>query len=62
MGAIERDGFVFHVEYSQMAKIAAIHVTKRGQFIKELTFPFEGIEPAQEQIENKIEEYLESTC
>ncbi len=71
MGAIERDGYVFHVEYSQIAKTAAIHVTKKGQFVRELTFPFEGIEPTQEQIENKIEEYLgiptineapESTC
>lgn len=71
MGAIDREGYIFDVEFSQISKTAAIHVTKMGQFIREITFPFEGIEPTQEQIENKIEEYLamptideipESTC
>lgn len=59
MGAIERDGYIFEVEFSQISKKAAIHVTKSGQFVSELTLPFKGIEPTQEQIEEKIEQYLE---
>ncbi|WP_458414469.1 DUF5370 family protein [Schinkia sp. CFF1] len=61
MGAIEREGYVFHVEFSQISKTAALHVTKKGQFVTELTFPFEGIEPTQEQVEEKIEAYLGDT-
>ncbi|HHY74397.1 MAG TPA: YbxH family protein [Bacillus bacterium] len=58
MGAIEREGYVFHIEFSQITKTAAIHVTKEGDFVTELTFPFEGNEPTQEHIDNKIEDYL----
>ncbi|WP_102347535.1 DUF5370 family protein [Bacillus sp. Marseille-P3661] len=59
MGAIHREGYLFEVEFSQIAKTAAIHVSKNGQFKDELTFPFEGIEPTQEQIESEIERYLD---
>jgi len=59
MGAIDRNGYRFEVEFSQIAKKAAIHVTRKGEFIEELTMPFEGNAPTQEQIEQKIGEFLE---
>lgn len=58
MGAIQRDGYMFEVEFSQIAKTAAIHVTRKGQFVDEITLPFKGNEPTQEQIEKKIGEFL----
>ncbi|WP_017754218.1 DUF5370 family protein [Calidifontibacillus oryziterrae] len=58
MGAIEREGYVFEVEFSQISKTAAIHVHNKGNFVAELTFPFAGNEPTLQQIEGKIEEFL----
>lgn len=58
MGAIERNGYIFEVEFSQIQKEAALHVYEKGEFIRELTFDFEGEQPSQEMIEEKIEEFI----
>jgi hypothetical protein len=60
MGAIQRAGYEFGIEFSQISKTAALHVYKNGEFLKELSFPFEGSEPSQERIEEEIEHYLET--
>ncbi|MGY3716495.1 DUF5370 family protein [Sutcliffiella cohnii] len=58
MGATEREGYVFETEYSVIQQKGAVHVYKKGHFISELPFQFEGNQPSSEQIENVIDQYL----
>lgn len=59
MGAIQRDGYVFEVEYSVSHQNAAVHVYKDGEFLKELPFSFIGSKPDEEQIQKQIERFLQ---
>ena len=58
MGAIERNGYIFEIEYSQIDKMAALHVYENGEFVDELTFNYKGEMPEQEEIEEKIEQFI----
>lgn len=58
MGAIQRNGYEFQTEFSQISKTVAIHVYKNGKFIKEMTLPFKGEQPDGDLIEEKIEEFF----
>ncbi|MCP8618124.1 DUF5370 family protein [Salirhabdus salicampi] len=59
MGAIQQDGHIFEIEYSVSLQKGAVHVYKDGNFLKEITFQFEGEKPDEEKIENLINHYLE---
>ncbi|KAA0546710.1 hypothetical protein FZW96_15890 [Bacillus sp. BGMRC 2118] len=58
MGAIEQDGYVFETEYSVMLQKGAIHVSKNGEYIRELAFTFTGNQPDATQIEKLIENFF----
>lgn len=58
MGAIEQNGYVFETEYSVMLQKGAIHVSKNGEYIKEIPFSFSGNQPDSTQIEKLIENFL----
>ena len=60
MGAIQKDGYTFGVEYSVMLQKGAVHVYKDGSFIKELPFEFSGKDPNPEQIEAVVDSFLEN--
>lgn len=60
MGAIEREGFTFDVEYSVMLQKAAVHVYKNNEFIKEMPFEFHGQEPDPEKIKSVVDSFFES--
>lgn len=57
MGAIERNGYVFEPEYSEINQDGAIHVYYKGEFIEEIKFSFVGERPELDQIENLIDEF-----
>lgn len=62
MGATERDGYRFEIEYSLIENTGALHVTNTtdGSFVREL--PFDLIEnqaPTQDQIEVMIDRFLQ---
>jgi hypothetical protein len=59
MGAIEQNGYIFETEYSVMLQKGAIHVSKDGQFIKEIDFTFSGNQPDAKEIEELIEEFFQ---
>jgi hypothetical protein len=59
MGAIEQNGYIFETEYSVMLQKGAIHVSKDGQFIKEIDFTFSGNQPDSRKIEELIEEFFQ---
>ncbi|GGE48740.1 hypothetical protein GCM10011391_29460 [Pullulanibacillus camelliae] len=58
MGAIQRDGYTFDVEYSVVLQRAALHVYQDGTFIKEVPFAFSGQAPTQDDIDKSIEAFL----
>ncbi|MBM6617564.1 DUF5370 family protein [Bacillus suaedaesalsae] len=58
MGAIEQDGYIFETEYSVMLQKGAIHVSRNGEFIKEIDFTFIGKQPDPRQIEELIEDFF----
>jgi hypothetical protein len=58
MGATEQNGYIFETEYSVMLQKGAIHVSKDGQFIKEITFKFSGDQPDPRKIEELIEDFF----
>ncbi len=59
MGAIDRDGYRFETEYSVINQKGAVHVYKEGDFVKEITFTFNGERPSGEQIENLVNDFFE---
>ncbi|WP_026677032.1 DUF5370 family protein [Fictibacillus gelatini] len=59
MGAIERNGHMFEVEYSILLQKGGVHVYKDGEFLKELEFTFSGNQPDPEQIEQLVNSYFE---
>lgn len=60
MGAIDKDGYRFEVEYSVINQTGALHVYRQSEFIEEITYDFKGDKPRPEQIEELIEAYLEN--
>lgn len=58
MGAIEQNGYVFETEYSVMLQKGAIHVSKNGEFIKEIDFTFSGNQPDPKQIEELVQDFF----
>ncbi|MGV3488525.1 MAG: DUF5370 family protein [Tuberibacillus sp.] len=60
MGAIQKNGYTFGVEYSVMLQKGAVHVYKDGIFIKELPFEFCGRDPDPEQIEAVVDSFLDN--
>lgn len=60
LGAIQKNGYTFGVEYSVMLQKCAIHVYKDGEFIKELSFDFSGQDPDPEEIEAVVDSFLEN--
>jgi adenine deaminase len=59
MGAIDRDGFRFEVEYSVIQQKGALHVYTNGNFIKEIPFPYDGEMPSSESVEALIDQFIE---
>ncbi|MBO9129130.1 DUF5370 family protein [Bacillus sp. 165] len=59
MGAIERDGYVFEVEYSVMLQKGGVHVYRNGEFLQELEFAFSGEQPQPAQIEELVDSFFE---
>lgn len=57
MGAILKNGYTFDVEYSVMLQKGAIHVYKGNDFIEEMSFDFDGMEPDPQKIEFLIETF-----
>ncbi|MDA7028351.1 YbxH family protein [Bacillus sp. CLL-7-23] len=57
MGAIERNGYTFEPEYSVTRRNGAIHVYRRGQFVEEIRFDFEGEFPEHDLIEELVNHY-----
>ncbi|NPC91351.1 YbxH family protein [Bacillus sp. WMMC1349] len=57
MGAIERNGYTFEPEYSVTRQNGAIHVYRRGQFVEEIRFGFEGEFPEHDLIEELVNHY-----
>ncbi|MDA1478052.1 YbxH family protein [Bacillus changyiensis] len=57
MGAIERNGYTFEPEYSVTRQNGAIHVYRRGQFVEEIRFDFEGEFPEHDLIEELVNHY-----
>jgi hypothetical protein len=60
LGAIQKNGYTFGVEYSVMLQKGAVHVYRDGQFIKELPFAFSGRDPDPAQIEAVVDRFLET--
>jgi hypothetical protein len=60
LGAIQKNGYTFGVEYSVMLQKCAIHVYRDGEFIEELSFDFNGQEPDPEKIEATVDTYLDN--
>ncbi len=59
MGAIDRNGFRFEIEYSVINQTGALHVYRDGEFIEELTYQFSGDKPNPQDIEKMIDNYVE---
>ncbi|TCP31262.1 hypothetical protein EV207_103146 [Scopulibacillus darangshiensis] len=59
MGAIQRNGYTFDVEYSVMLQKAAVHVYKNGVFIKEMPFKFTGMDPDPEKVEEVVNAFFD---
>ncbi|WP_066174156.1 DUF5370 family protein [Bacillus marinisedimentorum] len=62
MGAIERNGFRFEVEYSVMQQRGAVHVTNTtdGSFVREISFSmYMQQSPTGDQIDGLIDGFLE---
>lgn len=59
MGAMERDGYIFDIEYSVIHQKGALHVYRDGVLVDELTFTFAGEKPNEQQIETLIDDYME---
>lgn len=59
LGAIERDGFTFDVEYSVMLQKGAVHVYEAGKFVREIPFQFNGREPDPEKVEEIVNTFFE---
>ena len=60
LGAIQKSGYTFGVEYSVMQQKGAVHVYKDGEFIKELPFNFHGQDPDPAQIDEVVDAFLEN--
>ncbi|MBM7645148.1 uncharacterized protein YjiK [Scopulibacillus daqui] len=58
MGAIEKNGYTFDIEYSVMLQKGAVHVYKDGQFIREMPFQFTGQDPDPEKIEQVVDSFF----
>lgn len=59
MGAMERDGYIFDIEYSVIHQKGALHVYRDGVLVDELTFTFAGEKPNEQQFETLIDDYME---
>lgn len=59
MGAIQKNGYTFDVEYSVMLQKGAVHVYRDGAFLKEMPFEFAGQDPDPEKIEAVIDSFLQ---
>lgn len=59
MGAIQKKGFTFDVEYSQMLQRGAVHVYQNGEFIHEMPFTFIGNDPDPEEIERLVDTFFD---
>ncbi|MGO4888418.1 DUF5370 family protein [Anaerobacillus sp. MEB173] len=59
MGAIERNGYVFEVEYSVINSNGALQVYRDGDFVEEITFDFQGDRPSSQQIEDLVDGYFQ---
>ena len=58
MGAIQKEGYTFEVEYSVMLQKAALHVYQNGEFLQEIPFQFTGQEPDPQQIEHIVDDFI----
>ncbi|GGH75003.1 hypothetical protein JOD43_000614 [Pullulanibacillus pueri] len=58
MGAIQRDGYTFDVEYSVTHQRAAVHVYQNGVFLKEIPFEFTGKEPDPQDIDRMVDQFF----
>ncbi|NUK28919.1 DUF5370 family protein [Parageobacillus sp. VR-IP] len=56
---MERDGYIFDVEYSVIQQKGALHVYRDGMLIDEVTFHFTGKKPNEQQIESLINHYID---
>lgn len=61
MGAVERDGYIFDIEYSVIQQKGEILVYQKGTLIDDLSFSFNGKKPDEHQIESLIDAYIERT-
>lgn len=59
MGAIQKNGYTFDVEYSVMLQRGAIHVYQNGEFLHEMPFSFQGQDPDPEEIERLVDTFLD---
>jgi hypothetical protein len=59
MGAIEQGGYRFELEYSVVQQKGALHVYSGEEFIKEITFDYDGDMPSTEALEPLIDKFLE---
>jgi hypothetical protein len=59
MGAIQKNGYTFDVEYSVMLQRGAIHVYQNGEFVHEMPFSFQGQDPDPEEIERLVDTFLD---
>lgn len=59
MGAIEQGGFRFELEYSVVQGKGALHAYRGNEFIKEITFDYDGEMPSTEALEPLIDDFIE---
>ncbi|OZM57510.1 hypothetical protein CIB95_07720 [Lottiidibacillus patelloidae] len=60
MGAIEREGYIFEMEYSEISKKGALHVYLNGECIEEMPFHYTDDVPSHSKVEMLIDQFLES--
>jgi hypothetical protein len=60
MGAIERNGYIFEMEYSEITKKGALHVYLNGECIEEMPFHYNENVPSHSKVEKLIDQYLEN--
>lgn len=59
MGAIQKKGYTFDIEYSNRLQKGAVHVFQNGEFIHEMPFSFHGQDPDPEEIQRLVETFFD---
>ncbi len=59
MGAIQKNGFTFDIEYSEMLQKGAVHVFQNGEFVHEMPFTFQGQDPDPQEIERLVDTFFD---